>query len=57
MFAGFLLMLHCSFNLIINCHDYFYVLSERLFLKRKRLYDARVASNTKKEYGFGVHFL
>ena len=35
----------------------FYVLSERLRLKRKGLYDTKVASLTKKEYGFGVHFL
>ena len=35
----------------------FYVLSERFFLKRKGLSDATVASITKKEYGFAVHFL
>ena len=35
----------------------FYILSERFFLKRKRLSDARVALITKKEYGFAVHFL
>ena len=29
----------------------------RFFLKRKRLSDARVASVTKKEYGFVVYFL
>ena len=34
----------------------FYVLSERFFLKRKGLSDARVASITKKEYGFAVCF-
>ena len=35
----------------------FYILSTRFFLKRKGLSDARVASITKKEYGFEVHFL
>ena len=34
----------------------FYILSERFLLKRKGLSDARVASITKKEYGFGVIF-
>ena len=34
----------------------FYVLSKRLFLKRKGLSDIRVVSVTKKEYGFAVHF-
>ena len=35
----------------------FYILSKRFFLKREELSDARVASITKKEYGFAVHFL
>ena len=35
----------------------FYILSIWFFLKRKGLSDARVASITKKEYGFAVHFL
>ena len=35
----------------------FYILSKRFFLKREGLPDARVASVTKKEYGFVVHFL
>ena len=35
----------------------FYILSTRFFLKCKGLSDARVASVTKKEYGFAVHFL
>ena len=34
----------------------FYILSEIFVLKRKGLSDARVASITKKEYGFTVHF-
>ena len=32
----------------------FYIISKRFFLKRKGLSDARVASITKKEYGFAV---
>ena len=35
----------------------FYVLSEIFVLKCKGLSGARVASITKKEYGFAVHFL
>ena len=35
----------------------FYILSNRFFLKRERLFDVRVASITKEEYGFAVHFL
>ena len=35
----------------------FCILSERFFLKRKGLSDARVISITKKEYDFVVHFL
>ena len=34
----------------------FYIISERFLLKRKGLSDARVASMTKKEYGFSVQF-
>ena len=34
----------------------FYVLSKRIFLKCKGLFDGRVTSITKKEYGFAVHF-
>ena len=34
----------------------FYILYKRFFLKREGLSDARVASITKKEYGFAVHF-
>ena len=32
----------------------FYILSERIFLKYQGLSDAKVASITKKEYGFAV---
>ena len=35
----------------------FYILSNRFFLKREGLSDVRVASITKEEYGFAVHFL
>ena len=35
----------------------FYILSKRFFLKREGLFDERVISITKKEYGFAVHFL
>ena len=35
----------------------FYIISKRFFLKHKGLSDARVASITKKEYGFAVNFL
>ena len=33
----------------------FNIRSERFFLKREELSDARVVSITKKEYGFAVH--
>ena len=32
------------------------MLYKRIFQKGKRLSDAKVASITKKEYGFAVHF-
>ena len=34
----------------------FYIFSKSVFLKRKRFSDVRVASITKKEYCFAVHF-
>ena len=34
----------------------FYILPTRFFLKRKGIYDARLTSITRKEYGFVVHF-
>ena len=47
----------CFFvNIIINCHDWLDILSERFSLKRKGLSDARVQSITKKENGFAAHF-
>ena len=35
----------------------FYILSKRFFLKGKALSDTRVASITKKKYGFAVHLM
>ena len=35
----------------------FCILSEKSFLRCKGLFDARVASISKKENGFSVHFL
>ena len=35
----------------------FYIISKRLFPKCKGLSDARLASVTKKEYSFALHFL
>ena len=35
----------------------FYILSKKLFIKRKGFSDARVISITKKDYVFPVHFL
>ena len=34
----------------------FYIISKRFFLKRQGLSDVRLASITKKEYGFAVLF-
>ena len=34
----------------------FYILFKRFFLKRKGLFDERVGSINKKEYGFALHF-
>ena len=60
IFAASLLISYCNFpSLILSSIVMisFYILSERLFLKREGLSDPRVASITKKEYGFAVHFL
>ena len=57
IFPASLLIKYCSFSsiiIIIDCHDY--ILSIRFFLKCKGLSNARVASATKKEYGFVKHF-
>ena len=60
IFAASLLISYCSFSSLILSSIViisFYILSERFFLKRKGLSDAKVASITKKEYGFAVYFL
>ena len=58
--AFFLLVPYCTFSsLILSSVSMisFYILSERFFLKRKGLSDARVVSITKKEYDFAAQFL
>ena len=53
IFAASLLILHCSFSSLILSSIAmitFYILSKRFFLKRKRLFNARVVSTTKTEY-------
>ena len=57
--ASLLMLLYNFFSQIISSIIIisFYVLSKRIFLKSEGLSDARVASITKKEYGFAVHFL
>ena len=58
--AFFLLVSYCTFSsLILSSVSMisFYILSERFFLKRKGLSDARVVSITKKEYDFAAQFL
>ena len=58
IFAASLLISYYSFSsLILSSVVSYYILSKRFFLKCKGLFDARVASITKKEYGFAVHFL
>ena len=37
--------------------NFLYFFTERFFLERKELFDARIVSITKKKYGFAVHFL
>ena len=60
IFATSLLISYCSFSSVILSSILitgFYILSKRFFLKRERLSDTRLASITKKEYSFTVHFL
>ena len=59
VFAASLLISYCSFSsLMLSIATIsFYIISKKFFLKRKGLFDARVASRTKKEYGFTVQFL
>ena len=59
-FAASLLIWYCSFSSLILYWFVmvsFYILFKRFFLKRQRLSASRVASITKKEYGFAVHIL
>ena len=42
--------------LVVMISFSFHILSKRFYLKREGLPDGRVASITKKEYGFTVHF-
>ena len=58
-FAASLLMSYCNFsflNLSSIVAISFYILSKRFFLKSEGLSDPRVASISKKEFSFGVHF-
>ena len=60
IFLASLLISHCSFSFLILSSIgmvSFYILTKRFFLKLEGLSDARVASITKKEYGFAVQFL
>ena len=59
-FTSSMLISYCNFSSQILSSVVmisFYIISKTLFLKCKRFSDARVASITKKEYGFAVHFL
>ena len=54
-FAVSLLISYCSFSSLILSSVViisFYIFSERFFLKREGLYDARAETISKKEYGF-----
>ena len=60
IFAASQLILYYNFSPLMlspTAMISFYISSKRYFLQRKELSDARVVSITKKEYGFGVHFL
>ena len=60
IFSSPLLISYCKVSsLIFSSIDMisFYIPSKRFFLKYKGLSDARVASITKKEYGFNVNLL
>ena len=54
IFAAFLLISYCNFSSLILSSvvmTNFYIVSKRFFLKRGALFDERVVSITKKEYG------
>ena len=60
IFASSLLIPYYSFSSLIWSSIVmikFYILSKRFFLKREVLPDVRVASITKNEYSFTVHFI
>ena len=60
IFASSLLIPYYSFSSLIWSSIVmikFYILSKRFFLKREVLPDVRVASITKNEYSFAVHFI
>ena len=60
VFAASLLIPYFTFSSLIlssTAMICFYVLFERLFLKREELSDTRVVSVTKSEHGLAVHFL
>ena len=57
IFTAFLLILPCSFSSLILSSiviGSFYILPKRFFQKRERLFNVRVVSITKEEYGFAV---
>ena len=57
VFAAFVLIACFSFLSVILLSVVlitFYILSKRLHLNRKKLFEARVVSLTKKEYGFTI---
>ena len=58
--AASLLISNCSFSSLILSSIVMvsvHIPSERLFLKGKRLSDAKEVSITKEEYGFRVHLI
>ena len=58
--AASLLISYCSFSSLILSSVVlinFYIVSERFFLKRKEIFDAKVVSITKKDYGSTIDFL
>ena len=60
IFAASLLIWYCNFSPLILLSIAvisFYILSQRFFLKREGLSDTKVASITKKEYGFAANVL
>ena len=60
IFAACVLISYYSFSSLILLSIVmisFCILSKRFFLKSKGLFDVRVVSTTKIEYGFAVRFL